>query len=424
MPELKLLRLPGNLAGAERAAFLALAGAVCLSLVSIAASQIVLAVAVAACIMALRGAGWKLPWRAVYLPLLLFFLWTVLATVVNSGPEPARFHESIKKFYLFLLIPVVPLALRVRGTGTLALRLLFAVAVLSSAAGVIQFVSNPGRDLLNRISGFMSHWMTYTGHLMLVVVALAAYGTVWGWRKNPWAAPLMIALFVPLLLSQTRNTLLGAVLGTALILLLRRPRALLLLALALCLSYLALPDGFRERVRAGWDPNDPNTRNRIELAGTAVRLIGDNPWFGVGPKKVSIEALRYRGTNEFPDWLYQHMHNNFLQIAAERGLPGLALWLWLMLRLAWDALVAYRGAAGASTERGCEGLTVSMAALGCWGALMVSGLFEYNFGDSEVLMLFLFLMSAPYAFDFGEAGTAKEPAMTQRRAANLGNTQS
>jgi hypothetical protein len=31
-------------------------------------------------------------------------------------------------------------------------------------------------------------------------------------------------------------------------------------------------------------------------------------------------------------------------------------------------------------------------------ALVVSGLFEYNFGDSEVLALFLFFMAAPYAF--------------------------
>jgi hypothetical protein len=38
------------------------------------------------------------------------------------------------------------------------------------------------------------------------------------------------------------------------------------------------------------------------------------------------------------------------------------------------------------------------AALGCWAALVVSGLFEYNFGDSEVLALFLFFMAAPYAF--------------------------
>jgi hypothetical protein len=35
--------------------------------------------------------------------------------------------------------------------------------------------------------------------------------------------------------------------------------------------------------------------------------------------------------------------------------------------------------------------------MGSWVALVVAGMFEYNFGDSEVLTLFLFLMSAPYA---------------------------
>ena len=29
---------------------------------------------------------------------------------------------------------------------------------------------------------------------------------------------------------------------------------------------------------------------------------------------------------------------------------------------------------------------------------MVAGMIEYNFGDSEVLTLFLFIVSAPYAF--------------------------
>jgi len=29
---------------------------------------------------------------------------------------------------------------------------------------------------------------------------------------------------------------------------------------------------------------------------------------------------------------------------------------------------------------------------------MIAGMAEYNFGDSEVLTLFLFIVSAPYAF--------------------------
>jgi hypothetical protein len=35
--------------------------------------------------------------------------------------------------------------------------------------------------------------------------------------------------------------------------------------------------------------------------------------------------------------------------------------------------------------------------LHCSLVLFLAGLFEFNFGDSEVLMVFLFLVSAPYA---------------------------
>ena len=43
------------------------------------------------------------------------------------------------------------------------------------------------------------------------------------------------------------------------------------------------------------------------------------------------------------------------------------------------------------------------------------GMFEYNFGDSEFLMLFLVLVTLPYAADRVPASTA--PAVEQRRAA-------
>jgi O-antigen ligase len=104
------------------------------------------------------------------------------------------------------------------------------------------------------------------------------------------------------------------------------------------------------------------------------------------------EALAYRGTKEFEDYLYIHMHDNFLQIAAERGIPGLILWLWFMVQLGWQALRAHRSSSGSGAQS-----FAAAAAVGAWIALLAAGMFEYNFGDSEVLTLFLFMMSAPFA---------------------------
>jgi O-antigen ligase len=336
----------------------------------------------------------------ILLPLLAWMVWSITAALVSSNPGLGL--TISKKFYLFLLVPVVPLIGRGEGRLTWIYKAVFAATAVASLYGLAQFIADPRRDLLHRISGFMNQWMTYSGLLMLALVLLMAYVLCFGLRGHIWAIPLAACIILALLCSQTRNSWMGAMAGIIVLLALRRPRAIAGLAIVILATYFLSPSTIKQRLKSGLDPADPNTRNRIELLQTSSRLIIDHPWFGVGPKNVKFEALKYRGRNEFPDWMYQHMHNNFLQIAAETGIPGLLIWLWLMGRLAWDAADCYRRARNPSSpsEDGHrrEALMASSAALASWAALMLAGLFEYNFGDSEVVTLFLFIMSAPYAF--------------------------
>jgi putative inorganic carbon (HCO3(-)) transporter len=385
----------------ERIAFLCLAGSVSLSLVSIAASQILLAAALAATLWLRveRGRDY-LQWPPFTWPLLAFCLWTLLAIFLSRAPQLALLEA--KKFFLYLVLFLVPTLVRGKGSAVWIYRTVFLVAVASCLKGIEQFISNPHRGLLDRISGFMSQWMTYSGLLMLVLVALSAFICHLGWRRHLWILPLALLLATPLYLSETRSAQWGALAGIVAVMLIRRKvRAVAALLAILLLVYIASPASIRRRLSSGFDPEDPNTRNRIELFSTALRLIQDKPWIGVGPKNVGSEALRYRGSREWPDWMYQHMHNNFLQIAAERGIPGLLIWLWLMGRLAWDALRVFRASGGFGKDdppESDEALLISTAALGAWISLLVAGMVEYNFGDSEVLTLFLFMMGASYSF--------------------------
>jgi O-antigen ligase len=246
----------------------------------------------------------------------------------------------------------------------------------------------------------MSHMMTYSGSLMLVTVAVAAYAMCVGWQKPRWVLPLGLLLAAALFLSETRSALGGAVAGVAGFLLLKKRLKLILgLAALLVLLFLLSPASIRQRLSAALNPEDANTKNRIELIGTGLRLIRAHPWFGVGTH-VDTEALKYRVTQEFPVWMYIHLHNNFLQIAAERGVPGLILWLWFMAQICLPAFrMRYAAASGIGVppDDRPDLAFIAIAALGGWIALLVAGMFEYNFGDSEVLTLFLFMISAPYA---------------------------
>jgi O-antigen ligase len=498
--------LPSSLEyNAERTAFIGLAGCVSLALISIASSQILLAVALVASVCAPSFKKEYFPlMRRILLPLVIFFAWTILTAL--TAPNITLALTSIKKFYLFLIIPLVPLiargqnrlwwiykaiftvaafssivgigqfflntrspnplhwmftfisqwwfflplsivclwtlacflialqkkwALTVSGKFSLTLlfplvpifmrrqkRLssiytaVFAIALISSIVGIsLRFTDIKGNDLLHRICGLVSHWMTYSGLLMLALILLIAYGLRAKWRRFFLWVPVAALISLAIALSLTRNTMLGVYIGIFVIIALalffeKKKRFTVFFVSYILLSavlYFSAPVSMKQRFRSGLDPEDTTTRTRIELVDTSLRMIKDNLWFGVGgPDNVYQEALKYRNHNEFPDWLYQHMHDNFLQITAEKGIPGLLIWLWLMVQFAWDSLRTYRFARSDSFPLGeesrWEATLVSSAALGSWAALMAAGLFEYNFGDSEVLTLFLFIMSAPYAY--------------------------
>src|SRR5207247_7788824 len=99
------------------------------------------------------------------------------------------------------LLFLVPLLARGRSRAIWVYHAMFVFAAISSVAGLAQFIADPHRDLLHRISGFMSQWMTYSGLQMLVLVALASYGLVFGWRKRWWVPVLGLLLCGSLCLS-------------------------------------------------------------------------------------------------------------------------------------------------------------------------------------------------------------------------------
>ena len=83
-----------------------------------------------------------------------------------------------------------------------------------------------------------------------------------------------------------------------------------------------------------------------------------------------------------------HLHNNLLQIRLELGWFGLIAWTLWMGAVGWQLYRAAR-ARGAGT---CGDGTLALGLLGAFTGLMINGLVEYNFGDSEVFLLMLFLI--------------------------------
>ena len=136
-----------------------------------------------------------------------------------------------------------------------------------------------------------------------------------------------------------------------------------------------------------FDLRDPTNRDRLAMMRTATAIIAADPLTGVGPNMVPRVYAQYRDPDAV-NATNPHLHNVPLQIAAERGLPALGAWIWFVGAC---ALGLFR------LVRGQPDKTLPAAGLAAMAAMLAAGLFEYNFGDSEFLMMFLVLVTLPFA---------------------------
>lgn len=381
------------------------AASIVASLISIAAAYIFAGIALILWVIdSLRRRRLHLRWPPFALPLLLFVLSIGIAVLFSE--DPGTSSGSLKKLVRFLFVPLM-FTWFGKAHVEWTVRRIYWVLGASAVYALAQYYWLMEPDLLHRVTGFMSHWMTFSGQLMMGVVSLGVFlcrerltpgaspavnREETGWRRLPARGLLLLSLLIwSLLVTFTRNAWLGTAAGGLLLLVLRKKTRVLLLLLALMALLILLPTPFQDRLLSGVDLSDTTTQVRLEMVKAGSRLIADHPWTGVGPGMVSREVLKYRSHQEYPDWAYQHLHNNFLQVAAETGLVGLAFWLALWIVLIRDLIRMWlRSESEWVRFLSLNGLCIS-------AAFHVAGCLEYNFGDSEVLILLLFFLTAPYA---------------------------
>jgi O-antigen ligase/TPR repeat protein len=104
-------------------------------------------------------------------------------------------------------------------------------------------------------------------------------------------------------------------------------------------------------------------RERPRLVRDTLRMWRDAPIFGVGPGGFRSQFPAYRGRDLSPVF-YDHAHNDYVQLLAERGLFGFALMLGIVLCCSWSALSALRERKSRSLSGLAFGVLVGLLAIG------------------------------------------------------------
>lgn len=328
-----------------------------------------------------------------HLPLLTpisgFALASLLSTLAAANPLPSliecRNLLECMVFYLALN------TLRSEVRATLFVRLLIAAGTLMALYGLSQaFAYGP----TFRISGTTSY-MTFGGQLMLIcILALSQLLFHPPSRHWFWLVPAFIILLITLVGTQTRNAWLGFLIACPLLLTLRHRAFLLGLPLLCVISFALAPPTVQNRIRSFGNLQDLTVQERFFMWRSGLAMLRDHPWTGVGMGAMPEMEKRYRAADApfEPERRLGHLHNNVVQIAAERGLIGLGFWVAIWGVFLWRGWCVYRQ----SEASGGRDKALVTGSLACVVGFLFAGSFEYNFGDSEIVSILYFIMALPF----------------------------
>jgi len=249
-----------------------------------------------------------------------------------------------------------------------------------------------GRDW--RATGFFNHWVTYSEVLQLI--ASLALGLFLALKQKRSLTGVLLVLAViglvfALGMTVTRASWIGFAVSVVAMLLLASSRRTILIvgacAIPLVLASVVLLQ--QKRSIGFFDRKDQSTSWREMVWREGFHLLISNPRhvvLGVGLDSIKGHWREW-GLFDNGRQPIGHMHSNLLQIALERGLPALIVWLMLIgiyIRTLW------RITRREGVDEFARG--IALGALGGALGFFTSGLVHYNWGDSEVVTVFYLIM--------------------------------
>ncbi len=393
---------------------LAIASAMAI-LVSIPASQILLALALAVLLLS----GLPLRWPRIARPLALFLIWTLIS--LAASPDPVGGLTQVRKMVVFLVLLVVYSSVRTFADARVLMAGMAAVGTIGASRGIFQFARKvlearaQHREfyeyyLDSRITGFQSHWMTFSGqelYLLLLLAAFLLFGA--GSKRIRWIAGVSgVAMLLALVMTFTRGVWIAAVPAGFYLLWNWKRRAALLMPVIVAVLLLFAPASMQKRVVSLVHPEKQTDSNEHRFIVWTVgwEMIKAHPLLGVGPEEISKDSvfqayLPKSISRDLPPGDYKHLHSIYIHYAAERGIPAALILTASLLMALYDFRRALTGLPPGRSDRR---FILQWASATVIGTLVV-GVTDLNLGLTDELTVFLTVMCLGYlAVELTEPG--------------------
>jgi len=375
--------------------------ALCAGSFSIAVSQMALALTLLTGVIRWLRTRQGLVRTGMELPTLLLIGWALLMIPLSFDPGQSLLFS--KRFFVFTGLWFGAELAVDEGRRKLLLAAVLLGAVGISIVGAVGMYQQWGGLFVSRLDQ-VSNAMTNGALLMLV--ALLALGVLIN-RSTSRRGRLVVGvalapILLALLMTMTRSALLGMSVGVAVMLLVARPRWLVVYVV-LILAFGLTSHFYGDQLKAAtarafsvriWGRIEPeyiaeggNTTSRLEMWRVGWQIVQAEPWTGVGDCDLHEVAPQYYGDRR--PISFGHLHSNFVHLAVIWGVPGFLLAMVFLLAQPWLLWTKWRRHVTNGLEQTPWQNSWVLGALGVTTGFFVSGLTEWYFGDAEPMFLAL-----------------------------------
>jgi O-antigen ligase len=328
-------------------------------------------------------------WLLSGTPLDYFFLAYIAIEFITTATAvyPAEALYNTKRLLLISIVYLVLLSFDSRKNIERSLWLLFAVvAILSLGEIVYYFTSHEARLYV-----FQSY-MTTGGLKMIVCLLSVPFLLHSGVPKKikMWVALLLLPTFFALLLTDTRSSWLGFLFGVFIISVLKN-RFLMIAEIAIVvLFFLFAPANQIDRAKSIVNPYHPTNIGRLHMWSTGMKIFADHPILGVGDSDMHKIYMEYKAPDDVETG--GHLHNDYIMLLVTLGSVGFFIVMALFVKIGAVELGTFR-----HLSSDWLGSSVALGAFAALCGFLVNGMFEWNFGDHEIMVFIWFTVGLTLA---------------------------
>lgn len=326
-----------------------------------------------------------------------YILTELLSRVFAVFPDEAV--VGMKRYLLVLVFFANPGVIKSKDNILKYLIIILSVFSLLSCVELYKFAVNLSSNLVNssfaeiRIDYFSYPITNAEMKMLLLMTSLPFLVTRKAYFiKKKYLILILLPVIISLFLTQSRNVYLAVFVSLVIYGIFRNWKFLVSFILFLSICWVVAPDSVKDRTRSIFDINHPSNKSRLVMWNVGMQVFKDHPLLGVGDNQITDVYKLYKKPESHGEG--SHFHSNVVMILVTTGITGFIMYLLLWVSMFYYSVRDFRKSKDDFDRSLLWGIILSMISFN------ISGIFEWNFGDWEVVTLLYYILSLIFVLNY------------------------